>query len=92
MGYKDIIIAQGTISASPQYQSVLGVYVINNYYGLTSNHVLLNDTLPEEITEDVTWTTEDVSGGRGRLYFLFANPIHFDNEVTATYVLGIPDN
>lgn len=86
MGYKDIIIAEGTIPADAQsYQYTLSVIV--NYPGITADHVLLNDTLPIEITQDTTWTTDSE-----RLELTFANPIHFDNAVTATYVLGIPDN
>lgn len=88
MGYKDIIIAEGTIPANAQsYQSTLSVNVLNNYPGITADHVLLNDTLPIEITQDTTWTTYSK-----RLELTFADSIHFDNAVTATYVLGIPDN
>lgn len=83
MGYKDVVIMAGTIGrAGRTYNGITA-----NMTGLTSDHVLLNDTLPAEITEDSTWTSSN-----GIMQIDFANGVVFSQPVELLLIAGIPDN
>lgn len=89
--YSGVLFKNVTIPASgtSSYDSSEMFYVP----GLTSDHVLINDSLPQEIPEGATWTTESPSEGTygyGVFRLSFPNPVHFDNAVPMNLAFGIP--